>query len=136
MQVNAYLFFAGQCEEAFKFYAEVLGGRIEVLMPHEGMPAAEHVPPAWQRKIMHGRMTLGGTTLMASDVPEGNYRKPQGFAMTLGLETPAEAERVFAALSEKGEVRMPMEKTFFAARFGMVTDRFGTPWMVLCEKAD
>jgi PhnB protein len=79
-------------------------------------------------------MTVGDTVLMASDAPDGRYRKPQGFSVSLGVDAPADAERIFAELSEGGSVTMPMEETFFAARFGMLTDRFGTPWMVICEK--
>jgi PhnB protein len=134
MQTSLYLFFDGHCEEAVKFYAELLGGEVENLMRYEGSPAAAHVPPDWRQKIMHGRLTLGDTVIMVSDAPPQRHHTPQGFSVTLGFDNPAEAERVFKALAQGGQVGMAMEKTFFAERFGMATDRFGTPWMVLCEK--
>ena len=137
MQLTPYLFFNGQCEAAFKFYAKVLGGKIEAMLPHEGTPATEHVPAEWRSKIMHARLVIGDKALMASDAPPGRSDGAmKGFSVTLGVDSPAEAERVFAALADKGTVRMPLEQTFWAARFGMLTDQFGTPWMINCEKAD
>lgn len=135
MNVNAYLFFDGRCREAFEFYEQCLGGRIEAMMPYTGTPAEAHVPPGWGEKIMHARLTLGDSLLMGSDAQPGRHDQPKGFAVTLQSGDPAEAERVFAALAEGGTVGMPLEETFWAARFGMVVDRFGTPWMVNCELA-
>jgi PhnB protein len=135
MQMNPYLTFSGQCEAAFKFYAEVLGGEIVAMMPHEGTPMADHVPPAWRSKIIHARMIVGDQVLMGSDAPPGHSEKMQGFSVTLGIDDPAEAERVFHALAENGTVRMPIGETFWAVRFGMLIDQFGTPWMVNCEKS-
>jgi PhnB protein len=136
MQLNPYLFFHGQCKAAFEFYAKVLGGKIEAMMPHEGTPAAEHVSPEWRGKIMHARLLVGDKVLMGSDAPpERSDGAMQGFSVTLGIDSPAEAERIFQALAENGTVRMPIQETFWAARFGMLTDRFGTPWMINCEKA-
>jgi len=135
MQLNPYLLFNGNCEAAFKFYERTLGGKIELLLPHEGTPAENSVPPEWREKIMHGRMTLNGQTIMASDAPPGRYAQPQGFSINLGFEDPGEAERVFHALAEGGKVNMPIQETFWAQRFGMAVDRFGIPWMVNCEKA-
>jgi PhnB protein len=135
MQVNTYLTFDGNCEAAFKFYEKVLGGNIVAMFPHKGTPAEGHVPPEWQDKIMHARMTVGDTVLMASDAPP-NFQQPmQGFSVSIQIETPAEAERVFHALAEGGAVRMPIQETFWAQRFGMLVDKFGTPWMINCEKA-
>lgn len=134
MQVNPYLYFNGQCEEAFKFYEKLLGGKIEVLMPHEGTPAADHVPADWRKKIMHARMVVDGQTLMASDAPPGHYHKPQGYAVSISVKDPADADRIFLALAENGKVNMPIQETFWAQRFGMLVDRFGIPWMVNCEK--
>ena len=135
MHVNPYLFFNGQCEAAFKFYAKVLGGKIEAMVPHEGTPAAEHVAPEWRSKIMHARLALGDKVLMASDdPPERSDGEMKGFSVSLGIETPAEAERVFHALAENGTVRMPIQETFRAKRFGMLVDQFGTPWMINCDK--
>jgi PhnB protein len=136
MELNPYLFFNGQCEAAFKFYAKVLGGDIIMMMSHEGTPAAGQVPPEWQGKIIHARMKVGDKTLMGSDAPPGNQETMQGFSVTLGVADPAEAERIFHALAENGTVRMPIGETFWAVRFGMLVDQFGTPWMVNCEKTD
>lgn len=133
MQLNPYLNFNGQCEAAFKFYAQCLGGTIEAMIPHAGTPAAEHVPPEWQSKIMHARLRTGDDILMGSDAPPGHYEAPQGFSVSLNFKDPAHAERVFHALEEKGTVRMPIQQTFWAARFGMLVDQFGIPWMINCE---
>jgi PhnB protein len=136
MQANVYLMFKGNCEEAFKYYAKVTGGKIEAMMPHKGSPAEAQTPPEWQDKILHASMKIGNTSIMASDAPPGRqYKENGGFCVSLGVDTPAEAERIFKALADGGNVHMPMDKTFFAARFGMLRDRFGTPWMVICEKA-
>ena len=134
MQLNPYLTFDGSCEEAFKFYAKLLGGEIKAIFPYEGTPAAEHVPAGWHNKIMHATLDIGGQSLMGSDAYAEHYHKPQGFSVSLSIGKVAEAERVFAGLSECGKVRMPLQQTFWAARFGMVTDRFGIPWMINCEK--
>lgn len=133
MQVNPYLMFNGNCEAAFTYYAKVLGGKIEMMMPHEGSPAAPHVPAEWQKKIMHAKLVVGDFVLMGSDAPPAYQEPMKGFSVSLGIETAAEAERIFKALADNGTVRMPLEKTFWAERFGMVTDQFGTPWMVNCE---
>lgn len=134
MQLNPYLFFDGNCEEAFQFYAQVLGGKINAMLPHEGTPAANGVPAEWGKKILHACMTVNGQMLMASDAPPGRQERPQGFSLSLMTKDPGEAERVFKALAENGQVRMPIQETFWAARFGMLVDRFGIPWMVNCEK--
>jgi len=134
MQLNPYLHFNGECETAFKFYEKCFGGKIEAMIPHEGTPAADRVPAAWRKKIMHARLVAGDQVLMGSDSPPDHYQKPQGFSVTLSIKEVAEAERVFHALAEKGTVTMPIQETFWAIRFGMLVDRFGTPWMINCEK--
>jgi PhnB protein len=134
MDINVYLLFNGDCEAAFKFYEKHLGGKIEMMMPHKGSPAEGQVPAEWGDKIMHARMTVGKQTLMASDAPPGRYSKPGGFSVNIGLKDAAEAERVFSALAEKGQVHMPIGETFWATRFGMLVDQFGIPWMVNVEK--
>ena len=134
MQLNPYLVFNGNCEAAFRFYEKVLGGKIEAMLPHEGTPAAEHVPPEWRNKIMHARLSVGDKVLMGSDAPPDHYEAMKGFSVTLGIDRPAEAERIFHALAEKGTVRLPIQQTFWAARFGMLVDQFGTPWMINCEQ--
>lgn len=136
MQIVAYLTFNGQCEEAFKFYADCLGGKIEAMLPHAGTPAEGHVPAEWADKIMHARLSVDGALLMGSDAPPtgmGGYQHPQGFSVALQIKDPAQADRVFQALAEKGAVLMPIQQTFWAIRFGMLTDRFGIPWMVNCQ---
>ena len=90
MQFNPYLYFNGDCEEAFKFYEQLLGGKIEALFRHEGSPAASHVPPEWGQKILHARMTIGQTVLMASDAPPGHYHKPQGFSINIASSDPVD----------------------------------------------
>jgi PhnB protein len=136
MQLISYLYFDGQCENAFKFYAKCLGGKIEAMMTHEGTPAAGEVPPEWRKKILHARMAVGSQVLMASDAPPGHFQKPQGFSVNIQVKEPAEAERIFHALSENAKATiMPIQETFWASRFGMLVDQFGTPWMVNCEKA-
>lgn len=135
MQINPYLLFAGQCEEAFKFYEKLLRGKIEMMMPHEGSPAENSVPPEWRKKILHARMTVGDQVLMASDAPPGRQAKPQGFSVSISVDDPAEAERIYHGLAESATaVTMPLQETFWAKRFAMVTDHFGVPWMVSCEK--
>ena len=132
-QLNPYLFFDGRCEAAFKFYAELLGGKIEAMLPHAGTPAEGHAPPEWRNKIIHARLTVGDMVLMGSDAPPDSFDQPKGFSVNVGVAEPAEAERIFAGLAQDGTVRLPLQQTFFAARFGMCVDRFGIPWMVNCE---
>ena len=135
MQLNPYLLFNGQCEAAFRFYERCLGGKIVAMMPHAGTPAEGQVPPEWRDKIIHARLVVGDQVLMGSDAPPDHFEKPQGFSVTLGIDNPVEAERVFNALAENGTVRMPIQQTFWAERFGMLVDRFGIPWMINCEKS-
>lgn len=134
MQANAYLLFNGQCEEAFNFYARCLGGTIKAMLPHEGTPAANHVPPEWRKKILHASLCLGEGALMGSDAPPGHQEKPQGFHVAIHVEQPAEAERIFQTLAEKGTLRMPIQETFWAVRFGMLVDQFGIPWLINCPR--
>jgi PhnB protein len=135
MQLNTYLNFNGNCEEAFRFYERTLGAKVECLLLHEGTPAEAHTPAEWRKKVLHGRIQVNGQTVMASDCPPGQYARPQGFSVTLGYREAGEAERVFGELAEGGQVQMPIQETFWAVRFGMVVDRFGIPWMINCEKA-
>jgi PhnB protein len=135
MRVNPYLLFNGRCQEAFTFYAECLGGKIEAMLPHAGTPAEGHVPPEWREKIMHARLSLGEDVIMGSDAPPGHFEPPKGFSVTIQLTDPAEADRIFQRLSDGATVTMPIQQTFWAARFGMLVDRFGTPWMVNCQPA-
>lgn len=133
MQASTYLHFDGKCEEAFKFYERVMGAKVEGLMRFEGSPAEQQVPAEKRKEVLHARLRIGDTIVMGGDAPPGHFRPMQGFDVSLQVSTPAEAERVFAALCDGGTVVVPMAQSFFAQRFGMVTDRFGTPWIVLCE---
>ena len=132
MQLNPYLFFDGDCEAAFKFYAKVLDGEIETIMKGRDTPDAAQMPPGFEDKVMHAALAIDGEMLMGSDAPTGRYNKPQGFAVSIQIPTPTEAERVFNALADGGTTQMPIAKTFWAQRFGMCVDRFGTHWMINC----
>jgi PhnB protein len=133
MQLNPYLLFNGDCAEAFKFYEETLGGKIEGLHTFAGSPAAEHAPPEWGDKVMHATISIGDYKLMGSDAPPGRYEKPTGISVSISLNDREKGERIFNALAEGGTTTMPFGKTFWADGFGMCTDRFGIPWMVNCE---
>jgi PhnB protein len=134
MQINIHLPFSGQCEEAFNLYEKTLGGKITFMQRYGGSPMADHAPPGWQDKIMHMSMNVSGLTIMGSDASPDHFQKANGIDVSVNVSDPAEAERVFATLSEGGQVRMPLAETFWALKFGMVTDRFGIPWMINCEK--
>lgn len=130
--VQPYIFFGGRCEEALAFYEKALGAKVDMLMHYDESP--EPMPPGrlaagFEKKVMHVTFRIGATTLMASDGCEAG-QKFSGFSLSLAVPTPAEADRVFAALSEGGQVTMPLTRTFWSPRFGMVTDRFGLGWMV------
>ena len=133
MELNPYLIFNGDCAEAFKFYEQTLGGKIESLMTFAGSPAAEHVPAEFADKVLHATIKIEGQTIMASDAPPGKYERPTGISVAIGLNDRERGERIFNALAENGTVQMPFEKTFWASGFGMCVDRFGIPWMVNCE---
>jgi len=135
MQLNPYLTFNGQCEAAFKFYERCLDGKIVAMMTYAGSPMEEQTPPEWRNKVMHARLMVGDEVLMGSDAPPERYEGAKGFSVTLGIDNPADAERIFHALAQNGTVQMPIQQTFWAARFGMLVDQFGTPWMINCEKA-
>jgi PhnB protein len=134
MQTNPYLLFNGDCEAAFEFYEDHLGGKIITMMKHAGSPAEGQVPAEWNDKILHGRIQLGDTVVMASDAPPGHQEQTKGFRLSLSFDKPAEAEHAFKALAAGGSVEMPLAETFFAVRFAMLTDKFGVPWMINCEK--
>jgi PhnB protein len=132
MQLNTHLNFNGQCETAFRFYEQCFGAKIETMLTYAGTPMEKHVPPEWHDKVLHATLTGNGVSLMGADSPPGRYEKPTGFMVALHFNDAAEAERIFQALSEDGAVQMPLQKTFWASRFGMLTDRFGIPWMINC----
>jgi len=132
MQINPYLFYDSNCEAAFKFYEKALGAKIEMMLRNGEAPAEMPTAPERKHKIMHARISIEGEILMASDAPPDRFHKPQGFAVSLTVGDPTEAERKFKALSEGGSVNMPFGKTFFSKGFGMCVDQFGIPWMVNC----
>lgn len=130
-QLNAYLSFDGNCAEAMRFYERVLRGKLEALLTNAQTPAAEHAPPGNEDRIMHAYLVFDGCSIMAGDALVGRlYEGMKGFSMTLSYPEVADAERVFNELSEGGRVTMAFGPTFWAERFGMVVDRFGTPWIV------
>ena len=133
MRLNPYLSFNGQCETAFKFYEKCLGGKIVMMMRYGESPMAEQTPPDFRNRIMHVTMDIGGHILQGADVPPQRYEKPQGVFLSLSIQSVDDSERIFAALSDKGTVQMPLQQTFWARRFGMLIDQFGTPWMINCE---
>ena len=135
MQLNQHVNFNGSCEAAFKFYEECLGAKISFMMTYEGSPVADHVPVEWRSKILHATLKVGDEVLTGADAMLDHYQKPQGFSVTLGIKDPADAERIFHALSENGTVQLPLQETFWALLFGMLVDQFGIPWMINCGKA-
>jgi len=135
VQLHPYLIFNGQCREAFTFYQQCLGGTIESMFTHGETPIADQVSAEMQDRILHATLKVGEAVLMASDCPPERYEKPSGTYVSLNLDTPAEADRIYEALAENGSVIMPIGKTFWAERFAMLIDRFGTPWMLNCEAA-
>ena len=133
MEMNPILSFKGDCEAAFKFYERALGAQIGAIFRYAGTPLASGVPEDWSDKVMHGNITIGNRLVQGGDFPPQQYDAPKGFSLSLQLTDASEAERIFQELAEGGEVRMPLEKTFWAERFGMVVDRFGIPWLINCE---
>jgi PhnB protein len=132
MQVNPYLVFSGQCEEAFRFYEKAIGGKIEGILLGKDTPMCEELPKEMANQVMHACLLVGDTRLMGSDAPPEHFEKMQGLSVALHIEKPADAQRIFGALAEGGTVTMPLTQTFWAELFGTVTDRFGTPWMINC----
>ena len=130
MQSNTYLFFDGECEAAFKFYEQCLGGKIGDMMTYGDAPLCEEIPSEQRDRIMHANLTVGSMVLMGSDTPPDDFQKPQGFSVHLLFDDLVEAERIFQKLAEDGTVKMPFQETFWSTRFGMLVDQFGTPWMI------
>jgi len=135
MQLSTSLNFNGECEAAFNFYEQCLGGKIQTMMTWGDSPMADHVPSEWRDRIIHATLVVGQTSLLGSDAPPDRYEKPRGMAVTIHLKDVADADRIFKALAENGTVQMPFEQTFWSAGFGMCVDRFGIPWMVNTEQA-
>lgn len=136
MQMSVYLSFRGECEAAFKFYEECLDAKLGAIFRYAGTSMADKVPADWQNKVMHGSLVIGEQVVMGGDVAPDRYEKPQGFSLSLQIQTTTQAERIFHLLAKDGTVVMPLEKTFWAARFGVLVDRFGIPWLINCEGSD
>ena len=138
MQLNPYLTFNGQCEEAFRFYEKCLDAKISFMMTYGDAPmagqTAEQTPSAWRNKILHTTLQVGDRVLQGVDVLPEHYQKPQGFSLSLNINSAEEADRIFNALADGGTAQMTLQETFWALRFGMLVDKFGTPWMINCEK--
>jgi PhnB protein len=138
MAFRPYLAFAGNCREAFTRYQEIFGGELTLLTAEDAPPGGADIPPASKPDaVMHAALVTGDDLLMGADDFSGQYGgSVSGMCLNVGLEDPAEVERVFGALSDGGTVQMPVTETFFNPAFGMCTDRFGTPWMVMVEQPD
>ena len=134
MKLNTYLNDGGNCRQAFEFYAEHLGGNITMMATHGDQPNSDNVPPEWRNAILHARMDLGDTVLLGADVPPDRFQPMRSAYLTLMLESVDEADRIYALLADGGQIFMPLEETFFAQRFAMLRDRFGTSWMLLHER--
>ena len=129
MKLNTYVNFAGNRAEAFRFYEHHLGGKIEMMMTHAQAPDQTHVKPEWKDAVLHARISIGDTELMGADIP--NAQPMRSAYLSLEVRSDADAERIFSALSEGGEVFMPIQETFFATRFAQLRDRFGINWMII-----
>jgi PhnB protein len=134
MKLHTYLNYGGNCEQAFRFYEQHLGGKITMMMTHGEQPDPSQVPPEWRKAILHARITIGETELMGSDVPAERFQPMRSVYLSLAVTSTSEAERIYALLSDGGQIFMPMQETFFAFRFGMLRDKFGTSWMIIYER--
>lgn len=134
MHLNPYLNFNGDCAAAFRFYEQSFGGTL-MMQTHGDTPMKDHVPADWQDRIIHARLTFGDNVLMGSDSPPENYAPPQGMYVSIQVAARGEGARLFDVLAQGGRVTMPFEETFWSPGFGMLVDRFGTPWMVNCQPA-
>jgi PhnB protein len=135
MRLNPYLTFSGQCEDAFRFYEKCLGGKLVLKMTYSESPFAAQTAPEWRKKVFHSTFEVGDYILQGADALPGTYEKPQGFSVMLNISDAAEANRVFAALAERASVRIPLQETPWASRFGALIDQFGTPWTINCGKS-
>lgn len=134
MKLHTYLNYGGNCEQAFRFYEQHLGAKIVFMMKHGESPDTSSVPPEMKDKILYANLTLGETQLMASDVPASNFQPMRSVYLSLSVDTSAEADRIYNLLAEGGQIFMPISETFFAFRFGMLRDQFGTSWMIIHER--
>jgi len=137
MEIQPYVFFDGKCDEAIAFYKKAVGADVQMLMRFKDGPESQKnmIPPGGENKVMHARLKIGDNIVLVSDGNSTNNPKFDGFALSLTISTEAEADRYFNALVEGGQVQMPLTKTFFSPRFGMLKDRFGVMWMVYVKPA-
>ena len=134
MRLHTYLNYGGNCADAFRFYERHLGGKITMMMKHGESPDQSQVRPEWKDAVLHARMTLGGTEISAADVPPDRFQPMRSAYLSLSVDSTDEAERVYALLTDGGQVFMPMQETFFAFRFAMLRDKFGTSWVLVHER--
>lgn len=134
MKLNTYLNYGGNCEQAFRFYEQHLGAKILMKMTWGEQPDPKNIPPGFEKALMYARLSIGETSLMGSDVPPDRFQPMRSVYLCLSVASIEEAERIYALLSDGGEIFMPMAETFFAHRFAMLRDKFGTSWMVIHER--
>jgi PhnB protein len=134
MKLNTYLNYGGNCAQALRFYEEHLGGKITAMSTYAQMPDQSNVPPDQKDKVIHARITLGGAEVMASDTPPDRFKPMRSVYLSLSVDANEEAERIYSLLSDGGEIFMPMAETFFAFRFAMLRDKFGTSWMIIHQR--
>ena len=134
MKLYAYVNYGGNCRQAFEFYAKHLGGRITMMTTHGENAGTNNIPPDWKNAVLHARIELGDTTVLGADIPPDRFKPMRSAYLSLLVDSDADAERIYKLLTEGGEIFMRMEETFFAHRFAMLRDRFGTSWMLLHER--
>ena len=136
MKLDVYLNYGGNCEQAFRFYEQQLGGKITMMMRHGEQPNAATVPANWRNAVLHARIEFGKTVLMGADIPPDRFQPMRSAYLTLTADSAEQAERLYALLTDGGQIFMKMEETFFASRFAMLRDKFGTSWMLLHERPE
>src|SRR3954471_24381625 len=135
MKLYTYLNYGGNCRQAFEFYAEHLGGRITMMTTHGEQPNSDKVPLEWRNAVLHARIEIGDTVLLGADIPPDRFQPMRSAYLSLMVDSVEEAEELYGLLAEGGQIFMPMAETFFAERFAMLRDRFGTSWMLLRQRA-
>ena len=136
MKLDVYLNYGGNCEQAFRFYEQHLGGKITMMMRHGEQPNAGNVPANWRNAVLHARIEFGKTVLMGADIPPDRFQPMRSAYLTLTADSAEQAELLYALLTDSGQIFMKMEETFFASRFAMLRDKFGTSWMLLHERPE
>ena len=136
MKLDVYLNYGGNCEQAFRFYEQHLGGKITMMMRHGEQPNAGNVPANWRNAVLHARIEFGKTVLMGADIPPDRFQPMRSAYLTLSADSAEQAELLYALLTDSGQIFMKMEETFFASRFAMLRDKFGTSWMLLHERPE